>query len=157
MIPLLAKVSFGMSVVAFLWVLTAVALILIILAQKGKGGGLGAAFGGSMNTLLGSKTGDFLTWFTIGLTAMMLFLTVVMVKFYKPASELPTVKSTMTTPQPGQEQPPVLPAEGDVDNTVNDAENAVNNTADDVANVTEEVKDTAEAAVEETDTATAEN
>jgi preprotein translocase subunit SecG len=82
---LLAKVPFIMMLVGFLWFLSAILLILLILIQKGKGGGLGAAFGGAgSNSLLGTKTGDFLTWVTIGLTVVFLFVGVVMAKFYKP-------------------------------------------------------------------------
>ena len=82
--PLLA-VSFIMKVVAVLFLICAVALILIILIQKGRGGGLGAAFGGGLASgLLGSKTGDFLTWITIVLVGIFLVLAVVMAKFYKP-------------------------------------------------------------------------
>src|SRR4051812_29102959 len=40
-------------------------LILLVLIQKGRGGGLTSAFGGSGgNTAFGSKTGDVLTWAT---------------------------------------------------------------------------------------------
>src|SRR5437899_11464659 len=40
-------------------------LILLILIQKGRGGGLASAFGGAGgNTAFGSKTGDVLTWAT---------------------------------------------------------------------------------------------
>ena len=64
----------------------AVILILVVLIQKGKGGGLSGAFGGGMaGGILGSKTGDFLTWFTIALVGLFLFLAVVMAKFYKPS------------------------------------------------------------------------
>ncbi len=82
--PLLA-VSFIMRVVAVIFLVCAVSLILIILIQKGRGGGLGAAFGGGLASgLLGSKTGDFLTWVTIVLVGIFLTLAVVMAKFYKP-------------------------------------------------------------------------
>lgn len=83
--PLLA-VSFIMKVIAALFIICCVALILIILIQKGKGGGLSAAFGGGMaGGILGSKTGDFLTWVTIVLVGVFLTLAVVMARFYKPA------------------------------------------------------------------------
>jgi len=83
--PMLA-VSFIMNVVAVLFVLCCITLILIILIQKGRGGGLSAAFGGGMASgILGSKTGDFLTWVTIVLVGVFLTLAVVMAKFYKPA------------------------------------------------------------------------
>ncbi len=82
--PVLA-VSFIMNVIAVLFVVCCVALILIILVQKGRGGGLSGAFGGAMASgILGSKTGDFLTWVTIVLVGVFLTLAVVMAKFYKP-------------------------------------------------------------------------
>ncbi|MFQ6035244.1 MAG: preprotein translocase subunit SecG [Sedimentisphaerales bacterium] len=82
--PLLA-VGFIMKVVAVLFFLCSVVLILIILIQKGRGGGLSSAFGGGMASgILGSKTGDFLTWVTIILVGIFLSLAVVMAKYYKP-------------------------------------------------------------------------
>lgn len=83
--PLLA-VGIIMNVVAVLFGLTCVVLILLILIQKGRGGGLSGAFGGAgASSVLGSKTGDFLTWVTIILVGLFLLLAVVMGKFYRPA------------------------------------------------------------------------
>lgn len=83
--PLLA-VSFIMNVVAVVFLICAVVLILIILIQKGKGGGLSGVLGGGMASgILGSKTGDFLTWVTITLVGVFLILAVIMAKFYKPS------------------------------------------------------------------------
>ena len=80
----LLAVSFIMNVVAVLFVLCCIALVLIVLVQKGKGGGLSGAFGGAMASgILGSKTGDFLTWITIVLAGVFLFLAVIMAKFYR--------------------------------------------------------------------------
>ncbi|MHC4459963.1 MAG: preprotein translocase subunit SecG [Planctomycetota bacterium] len=77
---------FIIKVVAVIFLICSLALILIILIQKGRGGGLSAAFGGGMASgILGSKTGDFLTWVTIVLVGIFLTLAVVMAKFYKPA------------------------------------------------------------------------
>jgi preprotein translocase subunit SecG len=74
-------------VVAALFVICCIALILIILIQKGRGGGLSGAFGGAMASgILGSKTGDFLTWVTIVLVGIFLGLAVIMAKFYKPST-----------------------------------------------------------------------
>lgn len=98
-LPILA-VGIFMKLVAVLFVLVAIVLILVILVQKGRGGGLTAAFGGGMGGgLLGSKTGDFLTWVTIVLVAVFLFLAVVMDKYYRPEiSDYDT-----TTPTTAQE------------------------------------------------------
>ena len=72
-------------VAAPLFVICCLVLILIILIQKGRGGGLSAAFGGGGGGgLLGSKTGDFLTWVTIVLVGVFLSLAVVLAKYYKP-------------------------------------------------------------------------
>ena len=83
-LPILA-VGILMKFMAVLFVLVSIVLILVILLQKGRGGGLTAAFGGGMGGgLLGSKTGDFLTWVTIVLVAVFLTLAVLMGRFYRP-------------------------------------------------------------------------
>jgi preprotein translocase subunit SecG len=83
-LPVLA-IGILMKLVAVLFVLVAILLILVILIQKGRGGGLSGALGGGMASgLLGSKTGDFLTWVTIGLVAVFLVLAVLMARFYRP-------------------------------------------------------------------------
>ena len=113
--PLLA-VSFIMNVVMVLFILCALALILIILIQKGKGGGLSAAFGGGMaGGLLGSKTGDFLTWVTIVLAGTFLTLAVVMAKFYKQdvaqyGTDVPE-RPAATVEQPETPAPPIVTTE----------------------------------------------
>lgn len=82
----LLAVGFVMKVVGVLFVICAVALVLVVLIQKGRGGGLSAAFGGAMaGGILGSKTGDFLTWVTIVLVSVFLILAVLMAKFYRPS------------------------------------------------------------------------
>jgi len=84
----LATVPFVMKVVVAFWAVIAVVLVLMVLIQKGRGGGLSSAFGGLGNSLLGTKTGDFLTWVTICLVAVWLLLSVVAAKWFKPqASE----------------------------------------------------------------------
>ena len=93
-------VSFIMNVVAVLFVLCCIALVLIVLIQKGRGGGLSGAFGGMSSGILGSKTGDFLTWITIILAGVFLGLAVIMAKFYKEDI------SDYGLPQPVQQQVP---------------------------------------------------
>ncbi|RKY11117.1 MAG: preprotein translocase subunit SecG [Planctomycetota bacterium] len=106
-----AAVPLIMRIVGVIWILVALGLILIILLQKGKGGGLGAAFGGGAGSLLGTKTTDFFTKVTIVLVLLFLLLAVIMVKWYKPGSSedlsqplMPTAGQQMplATPQPDQ-------------------------------------------------------
>lgn len=105
MLPL-AKISFLWTVVSVLWVLIALSLILIVLIQKGRGGGLASAFGGgAANSLLGTKTGDFLTWVTIGLVSLFLVLGVLMGKFMRP------VPSADLLGQPPVAEQPAAPAD----------------------------------------------
>ena len=121
--PMLA-VSFIMNVVAVLFVISCVSLILIILIQKGRGGGLSGAFGGAMASgILGSKTGDFLTWVTIVLAGVFLFLAVVMAKFYKPDFIDDNDLSTQTQQQPLESPEQQQPSE-DAGDTVGDTGNS---------------------------------
>ena len=84
MLPL-AAIGFWWTLFATVWALLALGLILIVLIQKGRGGGIGAAFGGGgANSLLGTKTGDFLTWVTICLVSLFLVGAVVMGKYMRP-------------------------------------------------------------------------
>ena len=113
--PLLA-VSFIMKLVAVVWFICAIALILVILIQKGRGGGLSGAFGGGLASgILGSKTGDFLTWVTIALAGVVILLSVVMAKYYKPqVSDFGTTPVQQTTaPQQRPPQPPIEPMEAE--------------------------------------------
>jgi preprotein translocase subunit SecG len=121
--PMLA-ISFFMNFVAVVFLICAVVLILIVLIQKGKGGGLGAAFGGGLASgILGSKTGDFLTWVTIVMAGVFLALAVAMAKFYKPGisdfgadqpqptQQLPAQQPPVRQQLPQSSEPPLAPAE----------------------------------------------
>jgi len=100
-----------MNLVAVLFVLVSVVLILLILIQKGRGGGLSAAFGGGMASgLLGSKTGDFLTWATITVVGVFLVLAVVLAKFYKHGVGEYTGAAPRTS-QPAPEGTPAQPSD----------------------------------------------
>lgn len=64
-------------VLAFAFVLVAVLLVALILLQKNRGSGLSGAFGGvGGHSAFGTKTGDFLTWVTVGLTVVFLGLAI---------------------------------------------------------------------------------
>ncbi|MHC4123603.1 MAG: preprotein translocase subunit SecG [Planctomycetota bacterium] len=123
-LPLLA-VGFLMKVIAAIWFLVAVILILVILIQKGKGGGLSGAIGGGMaGNILGTKTGDFLTWFTIVLVGVFLLFSVLLAKFYKPTlGDYGSPPATETSapapaPQPIEQKVPEIPfAPGGAENS----------------------------------------
>ena len=62
---------------AFLFATLSVVMVLLILIQKGRGGGLSGAFGGAGgNTAFGSKTGDVLTWVTSVVFGLFLLLAI---------------------------------------------------------------------------------
>lgn len=122
MILFLSKISIIMHTLAFLWVLCALVLMLVILIQKGKGGGLSGAFGGGgAGGLLGSKTGDFLTWVTVTLVGIFLLLAIALAKFYKPkaASEPGYAPTAQTQTQPVTADTPELPDETGLESEVN--------------------------------------
>lgn len=70
-----------------LFVVTCVLLILVVLLQKGRGGGLGAAFGGAGSSAFGTRVGDVFTWVTIVLTALFLLLAIGTTMYFRPAPE----------------------------------------------------------------------
>jgi preprotein translocase subunit SecG len=122
MLPLAAIALFWHVIIVF-WLVIAVALILVVLLQKGRGGGLAGAFGGAgTSSLLGTKTGDFLTWLTIGLVAFFLILSVVMGLYMRPLpSDELIAPAAQTAPVAPTEQPaaaaetvPAAPAQPEV-------------------------------------------
>lgn len=92
-------------------------LILLVLIQKGRGGGLSGAFGGSGgSTAFGTKTGDVLTWATsiiFGLfIALAVALNLVVNNRYEPtnAQVTPGSAPAQTVPAvPLNPTPPSLP------------------------------------------------
>jgi preprotein translocase subunit SecG len=57
--------SFFLYFTMTVFIIVCLFMILLVLIQKGRGGGLASAFGGAGgNTAFGSKTGDVLTWAT---------------------------------------------------------------------------------------------
>ena len=81
-----------------------VILTLVVLVQKGRGGGIAGAFGGSGgNTAFGAKTGDVLTWATSIIFGLFIifavFLNLVANQIGTP-HKTATVAGTTTTPTP---------------------------------------------------------
>lgn len=139
-IPILA-VGFLWKFVAVLWLITGLILILIVLLQKGKGSGLGGAFGGmgGANSILGTKTGDFLTWVTIGLVIVFLLLAVIL-GIWGAKSKGSIDAST----QPG----PVAPAAPVEETEVPETETEVEETTGVIEGAAEVVVDTVEEVAE---------
>ena len=108
-----------------LMIVISVFMVLLILIQKGRGGGLSSAFGGSGgNTAFGNKTGDVLTWTTAVVFGIFIVIAVVLnlvVNNINPKStvatgpEIPPMKSTAAETTPPAEptsttMPTTLPA-----------------------------------------------
>ncbi len=88
-------------------ILVAFLLILVVLAQNPKGGGLSSQFGGSgTQQIMGvKKTGDFLEKTTWGLAIVLMVLTI-STKFFIPKDE-----PTLTSPNIESAQDNVLPSQ----------------------------------------------
>jgi len=79
--------------VATIFIIVCVLLIVVVLLQKGRGGGLSAAFGGMGSSAFGTRTGDVFTWITIALTAVfLLFAVFASLKFHQDMDPLPAPK-----------------------------------------------------------------
>ena len=68
-VPLLAMITWPVMLLALGFVLVCLLMMLVILVQKPKGGGLSGAFGGAgggESSFVGAKVGDVLTLFTVG-------------------------------------------------------------------------------------------
>ncbi len=73
--------AFLSHLLMFLLLLTAFVLIVLVLIQRGKGGGLAGAFGGmGGQSAFGTKAGDLFTKITIGVATFWIALCIVMVK-----------------------------------------------------------------------------
>ncbi len=69
--------SFLYYLVLTLFILVCFLLIMLVLIQKGRGGGLASAFGGAGgHTPFGTKTGDVLTWTTSVLFGVFVLLAI---------------------------------------------------------------------------------
>jgi len=91
-------------------VTVSVLMIGLILLQKNRGAGLSGAFGGvGGHTAFGTKTGDFLTWVTVGLVSVFLLLNIVGNYVFEPTAIAPAVSPPPASPPPGPV--PVQPIE----------------------------------------------
>jgi preprotein translocase subunit SecG len=69
--------SFFLYTTMTVFIIVCLFMLLLVLIQKGRGGGLASAFGGAGgNTAFGSKTGDVLTWATSVVFGVFLILAI---------------------------------------------------------------------------------
>ena len=113
--------SFFIGLLTVVLVLDCLFLILLVLIQKGRGGGLASAFGGGGgNTAFGSKTGDVLTWATSIVFGIFLLLAIALnlianevhrTKTGGPPAAGPSapVSNTSSLPQPLPAEPGIPP------------------------------------------------
>ncbi|NNJ24473.1 preprotein translocase subunit SecG [Alienimonas chondri] len=110
-----------------------IVLILIILLQRGRGGGLAGAFGGAGGqSALGTRAGDVFTKITIGLAVAWIVLACVDIYVLKGATEkfeeAPNAGAATISPAApeagttGGNEIPVLPADADAETDVEGAD-----------------------------------
>ncbi len=81
-VPLLAAAGFFQALMGVLMFFSAVFLILLVLVQRGRGGGLAGAFGGAGGqSAFGSKAGDTFTRITIVSATVWIVLCIIAVRF----------------------------------------------------------------------------
>lgn len=105
-------------VLAVLMIATAVFLILLVLIQRGRGGGLAGAFGGmGGQSAFGTKAGDMFTRITIGVAAWWIVLCVVSLKLMGGGSSplAPNLGGSAPVNVP-QTQGPAMPGGGAQEN-----------------------------------------
>lgn len=106
-----------------LWMLTSIFMVLVILIQRGRGGGLVGALGGpGGSSAFGTKAGDVFTRITVGVFAVWLVIGVILVPMqtktsvYRSGDAAANEPSVTTDPDApsipptgGGEEPPPLP------------------------------------------------
>ena len=105
----LAQMAWGQWFLAVLLISVCCFLILVILLQRGRGGGLVGAFGGAGgSSAFGAKTGDVFTWITVIVATLFVVLAAVG-NFVFDESAAPARASTVQTVPPGGLEPTPLP------------------------------------------------
>ena len=100
---ILAIARFWQVFTAVLFLLICFLLIVVVLLQRGRGGGLSGAFGGvGGHSAFGTKTGDFFTWLTVCLAGLFLLIAIINNFTFRKVS----------VPTPAAPQPAQLPAGG---------------------------------------------
>ena len=88
--------------------LASVFLIILVLIQRGKGGGLAGAFGGTGgSSAFGSRAGDVFTRVTIYVAAVWILLIMFLIKMVQPTNPLPSDRPTI------EQRVPAAPVESE--------------------------------------------
>src|SRR5262245_29811560 len=102
MMPLWAVPDWLPGVLNFVLLLSSLILIGLVLIQKGQGGGLAGAFGGSGgSSAFGSRAGDAFTRITIYTAAVWILLIMFMIKMTQvkdPLQREPTIENPPSAP-----------------------------------------------------------
>jgi preprotein translocase subunit SecG len=98
-----------------LFMLIAVFLVLVILVQRGRGGGLSGAFGsgGGSSSAFGTKTGDVFTTVTVVLFVVFMLLAVWLNQKFQPATAASTTAPAIVPAKSASTPPasiPLIPA-----------------------------------------------
>jgi preprotein translocase subunit SecG len=106
--------SFGHYFFGITMTLVAIFLILLVLVQRGRGGGLAGAFGGmGGQSAFGTKAGDTFTKVTIGVSIVWILLCIASVKMLGNSSgsfgQATSPDQPQFVPGPAGEMPPALP------------------------------------------------
>ena len=97
--------GFWEVVVSIALITVSLLLIGLVLLQKNRGAGLSGAFGGvGGHSAFGTKTGDFLTWTTVGLVTVFLLLNIAGNHVFGPESLSTQQPAATTTPPAGSNQ-----------------------------------------------------
>lgn len=80
--------------------LTGLFMILLVLIQRGKGGGLAGAFGGSGgSSAFGSRAGDTFTKVTVGVAMVWFVLVMFLIKVTQPTTPLRSATDQISSPE----------------------------------------------------------
>ncbi len=118
-LTLLGAIPWYAQILAVVLIIVSILLIVLVLLQKGRGGGLSAAFGGAGGqSAFGGKTGDVFTWATIVIVGVFLLLCMFLTTQYVPRSEIDESLQAPALlpkqPAPVAEAPAPVPAEAPV-------------------------------------------
>jgi preprotein translocase subunit SecG len=98
-------------VVVLIHVIACIALILIVLLQKGKGAGMGAAFGGSSQAIFGSTgAAPFLSKLTAAAAVVFMFTSLTLALIFGRGVSSSVMKGVEGTQVPAAKQTPSAPS-----------------------------------------------